>query len=460
LNVNPTSPVFVVGVFRSGTSLLYSLLNQHPQIALMYECDVWDFPRTLAGKRFRGDWLERQEFYNQVLSRHRLIWGKSLRGLENVRTPDDLYRCHSEMKSATLWGEKSPHYGARLNQLARQYPQASFILVWRDPVEIYRSVRAAGKKSAFFSRPGMIHRLIYRHEQMIRQAAQLARAGVRIHHISYDDLVDHTESVCREVCGFLGLEFDANMMKLERADFSAVYDAPQHDHLKRGVIERQKYSNHSLTPAETAKLQRFRGRWHRLSGQRLSKSPESSSVREPSAIERTYHGVMGSTLFAAENIKRLAFEFLPMQWLRTYRQFKCWMQSDTNAGAKISLGQQFRQHSITILASLLLLAGIIYVDYLTGPEIAMGPFYLAPCALLALMVGRGWGTIAVLLTTIMITCVRDGMSPHFHSMSKLALAWNISMRFILFQIFVLLLARIGGDLRRTPDTEQRNPPLE
>jgi hypothetical protein len=40
------NPVFVVGVFRSGTSLLYDLLNQHPQAALMYECNVWDFPES------------------------------------------------------------------------------------------------------------------------------------------------------------------------------------------------------------------------------------------------------------------------------------------------------------------------------------------------------------------------------------------------------------------------------
>ena len=33
-------PVFVVGIWRSGTSLLYTLLNQHPLIALMYEADL------------------------------------------------------------------------------------------------------------------------------------------------------------------------------------------------------------------------------------------------------------------------------------------------------------------------------------------------------------------------------------------------------------------------------------
>jgi hypothetical protein len=32
-----TGPLFVLGMWRSGTSLLYALLNQHPQIALMYE---------------------------------------------------------------------------------------------------------------------------------------------------------------------------------------------------------------------------------------------------------------------------------------------------------------------------------------------------------------------------------------------------------------------------------------
>jgi hypothetical protein len=43
-----SNPVFVVGVFRSGTSLLYALLNQHPRVALMYECDVWNFPEAFC----------------------------------------------------------------------------------------------------------------------------------------------------------------------------------------------------------------------------------------------------------------------------------------------------------------------------------------------------------------------------------------------------------------------------
>ena len=126
--------IFVVGIFRSGTSLLYALLNQHPQVALMYECDVWNFPEAFSKMRFSKKWLDRLEFYNHVLSRHRLIFGNRLNGLENIQTPEDLYQTFAEGKGAAIIGEKSPAYCTRLRQLAQHYPGCSFILIWRDPL--------------------------------------------------------------------------------------------------------------------------------------------------------------------------------------------------------------------------------------------------------------------------------------------------------------------------------------
>jgi hypothetical protein len=446
-NAQRANPVFVVGVFRSGTSLLYSLLNQHPQIALMYECDVWDFPGAFARRRFQGEWLERQEFYNQVLSRHRLIWGGRLSGLENVRTPDDLYRCHSGMKDAPVWGEKSPLYSTRIARLARQYPDASFLFLWRDPVEIYRSIRLAGGKSPFFRRPGMLHRLIYHQEKMIREAAQLPLAGGRVQHVCYDDLVDRTEPTCREICKFLEVPFDASMLALQRADFSAIYNAPHHDFLRRGVIERRKFSDATLTPEVTAKLRRFRNRWERLSGQRLGAARQPDGVTEPSLMERLTHHVIGAALFAGENAKRLAFEVLPLAWLRTYRLFKNWIFARNPAVKPLTLGEQFRQHGVTIFASLVMFAAVITLDYLTGPEVSMGPFYLVPCGALALVVGRTWGTLAALVCAVSITVFRDGMTHNFHSLLSAVVIWNLAMRFIFFETFVLLLSRIRAELQ-------------
>src|SRR5579863_7407788 len=65
-------PLFVSGVWRSGTSLLYALLNQHPDIRLFYEGDLpvlW--PMFHVGYS-RKNWLERWEYWNAAVSRHGL----------------------------------------------------------------------------------------------------------------------------------------------------------------------------------------------------------------------------------------------------------------------------------------------------------------------------------------------------------------------------------------------------
>lgn len=440
---HPSNPVFVAGVFRSGTSLLYSVLNQHPQIALMYETDVWDFPEPLSGLRFERNWMERQEFLNQALSRHRLIFGRQLTGLEQVRTPEAMYRTFGEGKGAVLWGEKSPFYCARLRQLARQYPGCSFILLWRDPVEIYRSVVYAGHREPFFRRCGMLSRQIYYQEQMIRQAAELEAAGVRILHVTYAGLIDRTEEVCHRICAFLGIEFHPAMLDLARADFSAVYRAPQHDHLRRGVIERQRYAENGLSGSTVRTLQRYRARWSRLN-KGFIECPEGLKT-EPSLLERVRHGIAGRLFSAHDNVKRALFEFLPLAWLRTYRQMKQWLFGRHGApGKRPSLLKECCEHWVTLLTGFLLLAGVATVHCFSNPRFTFLPFYLLPCAFLTLVVGRRWGTLAALISSLVGPVLLRRADSDFNSFW--ILFWNSAMRFVLLETIVLLLDRVRREV--------------
>ena len=411
----------------------------------MYECNVWDFPQGFGAARFRRNWLERLEFYCRALSRHRLTFGDSLRGLEQVRTPDDLYRCFSHAKDARFWGEKSPGYCGRLQLLARRYPDASFILIWRNPAEIYRSILSAGRRARFFRRRAMMSRLIHGHEQLIRQAKALGRRGSRLHHVTYDELVEHPEEVCRGICRFLDLEFDPGMLNLGQADFSALDHAPHHEHLRRGIIARREFKGETLEPTAVAKLQRFHARWNRITGAWTGRPAPGGS--EPSLLERLYYQATGAVLFKLHNLKRLLFEFLPLPWLRTYRQTKAWLLMKPAAIAKptLSVRECLAQHSATILASFAMLGLIGLAHHLSNPHILFVPFYLIPCAVLTLILDRRWGILAAAVGSVIGPVVQFfGDSDYAHPS---VLLWNMAMRFLLYAVVVLLLDRVRGEIR-------------
>src|SRR5262249_47769263 len=148
--------------------------------------------------------------------------------------------------------------------LAERFPRCSIILLWRDPVETYRSIVQAGKSSRFFRQAGMLSRLVRHSEQIVQQAKELRRAGVRIHPVTYSALVDQTDEACREICEFLGVEFDPRMSDLAGADYSSIYSGTHHEHLRRGIVERSPTTTRPLPKATVAKLERFRSRWDRL----------------------------------------------------------------------------------------------------------------------------------------------------------------------------------------------------
>ena len=438
-----SQPVFLVGIFRSGTSLLYALLNQHPQIALMFECNVLDFPELLSKRRFAGNWLERQEFYNKALSRHRLIYANRLSGLEGVRTPEDLYRAYGDGKRAMLVGEKSPPYCLRLRQLARRYPEASFIIIWRDPLETYRSIRDAGRKVLFFNRIG-VSRFVFYQEQMVRQAAELEFAGNRMHHVGYSDLVDRPEETCRNICQFLNIGFDPAMLHLANADLSAIYQEDQHqvhEQLMSGVIERRKYTENGLNPEIIEKLQRFHARWRRLGGKRL---PDSASGVEPSLGERLYHCAIGRILSLVDSAKRLLFEFLPLTWLKGYRRTKRWFWKGNEAGSG-SLVQEFLACRPIILMSCLILTLVVTLDLVTPPQMILLPFYLLPSSILALTVSRRWGSLAAVVSAPVWTAAKIPELASWNPPIGLLL-WNCAMRFLALQFLVLLLSRIRQEI--------------
>jgi len=439
-------PLFVVGVFRSGTSLLCSILNQNPQVSLMFECDVWNFPRPLLDIRFRRNWAERIEFYNEALSRHRLVSDGDHTGLEKIRSAADLYHAFGALKGAKICGEKSPFYCDRLVQLHRHYPEATFIIVWREPVEIYRSVLKAGETSRFFGKAGMLSRMIYHQEQLIRQAAQIERAGAKIFRISYADIVDRTEKTCRELCEFLQVPYDAQMLHLNKADLSAIYKAPHHAYLRRGIIERQKYPRELVKPAVAEKLERYGRRWERLQAGWLKPTAPAKGP-EPHLCERLWHFVMGRTLTFYDAAVRAGFEFFPLNWLRVYRLLKNWVVNPPTGAVdeKISVLRDVQRHWGAVLLASFIFAVTVFAHLHSNPHLMFIPFYALPCGILVLLANLRWATLFALLASVVAPMIQYAGDTDYRG--TFVFLWNGFGRFFLIETFVLMLGRIRMDLR-------------
>ena len=449
-------PLFVVGIFRSGTSLLCSILNQNPRVSLMFECDVWNFPQPLLNARFRRNWAERIEFYNEALSRHRLMPDGDYSRLKQIRAASDLYQAFGALKGAALCGEKSPFYCDRLVQLHQHYPQATFIIVWRNPVEVYRSVLKAGETSRFFGKPGMLSRTIYHQEQLIKQTANIERAGARVCHVDYADIVERTEETSRRLCEFLQVPYAPQMLQLNQADLSAIYKAPHHAYLRRGVIARQKYPRELMRPAVAKKLERYRHRWERLQAVNWSK-PAPPKREEPWWSESAWHFLMGRALTLYDALVRAGFEFLPLNWLRIYRLLKNWVVNPPTGAVdeKTSLLRDAQKNGNTLLLAGAVFGAVIWAHLHANPHLMFLPFYMVPCGILALLANLRWATLFALLASVVAAMIQYQGDSDYHSPS--VFIWNACSRFFLLEFFTLTLGRIRMDLRALENQGRPQP---
>ncbi|MGA7382793.1 MAG: sulfotransferase [Terriglobales bacterium] len=306
-------PLFVVSMWRSGSSLLYALLNKHPQVGLMFEADLALLrPLFLKPRRWQ-DWARRWEFWNQALARHQLRAQdipNSITGFRDAFTA--VHQQYAKRKGATIWGDKSPNYYDRLNEIAEIFPDARFIIVWRDPADTISSMVRAGRVgSDYFGRKGSALRGLLGCQVLKQQCGTLVFQGKPVLQLHYEDLVHQPATVMREVCGFLQIPYTDDLSSLQGADRSAIYDyGSKHHALVKGDRIVSAPRPDAIDPALRRKIAGYVARWRGL-GQAGPKLPE----RILDQLE--YRGFRGY-----DRLTALGFCFLPSSLLLKYRAWK------------------------------------------------------------------------------------------------------------------------------------------
>ncbi len=317
-------PLFVVGMWRSGTSLLYALLNQHPQIGLMYESDMLTLSPLFLIPRKSSWWLNKVDAWNGALTRHKI---------DPTAIPEDIsdlpgaFRAvaqqYASKKGATVWGCKSPTYYDCMNQFAGWYPNAKFIVIWRDPADVCRSIVRAAEKASWFAQPGMDLRAILGYRLMKQEADELVRRGADIYQVQYDELVRDPASALSAICEFIGIPFDPKMATLEGADRSAIYNGEHHSGVKSSSIVAKRERPEVLSPELKSKVERYVVFWRKQSG---GKWPVNAAVSEgtpaASLAERTADSIRHRILRLADLAVPVAYSALPTPLWKKYREMK------------------------------------------------------------------------------------------------------------------------------------------
>ncbi|KKL90747.1 hypothetical protein LCGC14_1901620 [marine sediment metagenome] len=213
------NPIFITGVYRSGSTLIAQIINNHPKVRVIY--DTLHFFRFYLGrydpihKRYREIVKEAAERLNKRFSikvpSHIII--EKLNTLEKVEYKDVYSSLMKETfcngKDDLIWGEKSLLQWSNIPTFLNMYPEGKTIQIIRDPRDVltsYREFTIEPKYRYLDAIFTCLHSLNW----IKRRGKFLPEENFIL--IRYEDLVHKPEQTIKKLCNFLQIKFTPIML--------------------------------------------------------------------------------------------------------------------------------------------------------------------------------------------------------------------------------------------------------
>src|SRR5216684_2553694 len=228
---------FIAGAAKSGTTLLVSLLDSHPELLVMPQ-DTAYFPTVLTKYRDRGrraqfDYLTRESWTN-VLFGFQAMRGrqdyadfpkqKFLETFQRVafdptNTNRDLLvlmmEAYAQVVGVPLerikrWVEKTPANRNYVPEIFARFPQAKLLLTMRDPRALLAAQIALEKtrKTRRFS----VYYVVAHWRTAAKLAKEIRDGDVPGLVVGYEDLALDPKTSMQKVCDYLEITFDPEIV--------------------------------------------------------------------------------------------------------------------------------------------------------------------------------------------------------------------------------------------------------
>jgi hypothetical protein len=236
-------PFFIVGVHRSGTTLLRYMLSSHTRIYIPPESDF--IPRFFLKHPSQPiDAGRAEKILKMIFSSYRFVkeWrGEppnpqrfvgSLPDLRPATFLDALYREYAAQYGAQRWGDKTPVYTSYMDLIDEIFPGARFIHIIRDGRDVALSMIETWGDKKLHVDP---YYAAASWEKRIRQALNSTQKleADRYFQLRYEELVADPEPVLKNICHFLGEEFQTSMSNPQILGKQRIAPDTFHDKIRR-----------------------------------------------------------------------------------------------------------------------------------------------------------------------------------------------------------------------------------
>lgn len=192
--------IFIVGVGRSGTSLLQSMVASHPAISALPETSFlrrYVFSTSRHSSDFSKDaHLKRIPLLIDSLHERGTSQSGLLESYLDVVNHQD--------KSIVL--DKDPRLIEYIPLLLKNFTNCKVIHIYRDP----RDVLASKKNAAWSSGRSLISYLVAADVQL--NAASKYESNNHVYSICYEELIRNPEKSLRKLCRFIDLSFHRSLL--------------------------------------------------------------------------------------------------------------------------------------------------------------------------------------------------------------------------------------------------------
>lgn len=248
-------PFFVIGAPRSGTTMLQLALSRHSRIVIPPETAFFTLlKRSWRGQSRHWTWVEKDLQVRVDPPGHRIRPGPVARG--HFCRVADAYLERLGRETVTHFGEKTPEHQRRIPGILRTFPEAKFVLIYRDG----RDVAASLTKLSWMPSDLYVAFFVWLHYYRI-QRRLLQREPQRVICVRYEDLVRNPSAELRLILGFLGLDYEPQV-----AEGSGNHDGVTQCELTHKARALQAISpdrigiwRHELPEKKIARLERWGG---------------------------------------------------------------------------------------------------------------------------------------------------------------------------------------------------------